>query len=53
MLVQELIRFNRLIVYDGRRLHNRYMAPHDYERLSTSPGSGRLTMNSFLWQAGQ
>jgi len=44
------IRFNRIVLYDGRRLHNRYINRSDYVRLSTEPGKGRLTMNSFLWQ---
>jgi len=48
-----LLRFNRIVVYDGRRLHNRYIEGPDYVRLSTSPGSGRLTLNSFLWQSAQ
>lgn len=45
------IRFNRIVLYDGRRLHNRYINKSDYVRLSTEPGKGRLTMNSFLWQS--
>ena len=28
----------------------RYINRSDYARLSTEPGKGRLTMNSFLWQ---
>lgn len=42
--------FNRQILYDARRLHNQYMTPPDYERLSFDPKKGRLTLNSFFWQ---
>jgi hypothetical protein len=44
-----MCRFNRIVLYDGRRLHNQYLGPEAYDRLSLSPHTGRLTMNSFFW----
>lgn len=37
----------------GRRLHNQYFPPEDYDRLTGNPETGRLTMNSFFWTAAQ
>lgn len=44
------LRFNRLILIDGRRLQNDYAEPSAYPRLSLSPKNGRLVMDSFLWE---
>lgn len=49
-LVAEL-RFNRYVLYDGRRLHQQYCNKDDAQRLSKDPAQGRLTMNSFFWAA--
>ena len=45
------LRFNRYILYDGRRLHNQFIETEDYPRLSSDPALGRLTLNSFFWTA--
>jgi hypothetical protein len=44
------MRFNRFVMYDGRRLHQQYVDYEDAPRLSTDPSKGRLTMNTFLWE---
>jgi tetratricopeptide (TPR) repeat protein len=43
------LRFNRFVLYDGRRLHQQYVNKADERRLSVEPQKGRLTMNSFFW----
>ena len=43
-------RYNRMVVYDGRRLHNQFLEPAAYKRLSLNPRRGRLTINSFFWR---
>ena len=48
-----MCKFNRLVMYDGRRLHNQFFEPAAYDRLTLDPLDGRLTMNSFFWQGGQ
>jgi len=49
MIMVAYLRYNRFILYDGRRLHNQYFTPEQYTRLTGDPNSGRLTMNSFFW----
>lgn len=49
MIMVAYLRYNRFILYDGRRLHNQYFTPEQYKRLTGDPNSGRLTMNSFFW----
>merc|ERR1719231_191253 len=48
-LVMSRIKFNRLALYDGRRLHNQYLHEDSYKRLSLDAKTGRLTLNSFYW----
>eukprot|EP00929_Paragymnodinium_shiwhaense_P097290 TRINITY_DN59025_c0_g1_i1.p1 TRINITY_DN59025_c0_g1~~TRINITY_DN59025_c0_g1_i1.p1 ORF type:complete len:718 (-),score=81.96 TRINITY_DN59025_c0_g1_i1:306-2459(-) len=43
------LKYNRLVVYDGRRLHNQYLEPSSYGKLSIDPAKGRLTVNSFFF----
>jgi hypothetical protein len=52
MIMVSYLRYNRFVLYDGRRLHNQYLEPEDYPRLSADPAKGRLTMNSFFWARG-
>jgi hypothetical protein len=52
MIMVSYLRYNRFVLYDGRRLHNQYLEPEDYPRLSANPATGRLTMNTFLWARG-
>ena len=51
IVVVAYCKFNRFTFYDGRRLHNQYFESDDYDRLSADPSEGRLTMNTFLWDA--
>jgi len=50
IMIAEL-RYNRYVFYDGRRLHQQFCNADDYVRLSIDPAKGRLTMNSFFWNA--
>ena len=49
MIMVAYLRYNRITLYDGRRLHNQYMEGEDYPRMTAEPATGRLTMNSFWW----
>lgn len=49
MSVLAELRFNRLALYDGRRLHQVYVKLEDANRLTGNPNTGRLTVNSFFW----
>merc|ERR1712192_107501 len=39
--------YNRIIVYDGRRLHNQFLEPDACSKLSVNASKGRLTGNTF------
>mmetsp|Transcript_65131 Transcript_65131/g.121394 ORF Transcript_65131/g.121394 Transcript_65131/m.121394 type:complete len:446 (+) Transcript_65131:85-1422(+) len=52
-IVVAKLKYNRLTVYDGRRLHNQYATPEACARFSTDPTTGRMTMNSFYWHSTQ
>mmetsp|Transcript_5179 Transcript_5179/g.14582 ORF Transcript_5179/g.14582 Transcript_5179/m.14582 type:complete len:443 (-) Transcript_5179:502-1830(-) len=41
--------YNRMVLYDGRRLHNQWAEPGACSRFSLDPHVGRLTLNSFYW----
>merc|ERR1719296_106469 len=44
-------KWNRMIMYDGRRLHNQFAEEEACARLTLDPRKGRLTMNSFFWHS--
>ena len=47
------LRFNRLVLYDGRRLHSQFVPSEAYARLSGNPLTGRLTLNGFFWSSSE
>ncbi len=49
MSVLTHLRFNRFVLYDGRRLHQLFVELEDAPRLLDDPFTGRLTVNSFFW----